>query len=170
MKLIFKAENLLVRAEKGLIVIFIFLMVALSFLQVVLRLLLHSGIVWLDPMLRHMVLWAGLLGAAVAARHAKHFALDALVKFLPEKFHRPLHIAADLFAVLVSAGLFFAAYKFIRDEFSSSSVAFHAGNFSVMGGWAGLIIPAAFALVGLHILLNIFRTKEMPEADTGVRL
>ena len=66
MKFIFKFENCVVRAEKGLIVSFIFLMVALSFLQVLLRLLFHSGIVWLDPMLRHMVLWAGLLGAAVA--------------------------------------------------------------------------------------------------------
>lgn len=170
MKLVFKAEDLLVRAEKGLIVLFIFLMVALSFLQVVLRLLFHSGVVWLDPMLRHMVLWAGLLGAAVAARHARHFALDALVKFLPEKLHRPLNIFADVFTILVSGGLFFAAYKFIRDEFTSSSIAFYAGQFGVKGGWAGLIIPAAFVLIGLHTLLNIFRRKELPEAETGVRL
>ncbi|MBI4801390.1 MAG: TRAP transporter small permease subunit [Elusimicrobia bacterium] len=160
MKLIFKFENCLVRAEKGLIVSFIFLLVALSFLQVLLRLLFHSGIVWLDPLLRHLVLWAGLLGAAVASRYAKHFALDALVKFLPGRFHRPLNLSTGIFAVLVSGTLFYAAAKFIKDEFSSSSIAFYAGDFGVKGGWAGMVIPAAFILIAFHTLLNIFRRED----------
>ena len=160
MKHIFKFEDHLVLAEKGLIVSFIFLMVSLSFLQVLLRLLLHSGIVWLDPMLRHMVLWAGLLGAATASRYAEHFALDALVKFMPGRFHRPLNLAADIFAILVSGALFFAAAKFIKDEFTSSSVAFYAGRFGIKGGWAGMVIPAVFILIAFHTLLNIFRREE----------
>ncbi|MBU2574792.1 MAG: TRAP transporter small permease subunit [Elusimicrobia bacterium] len=160
MKLIFKLESYVVRAEKGLIVSFIFLMVALSFLQVLLRLLFHSGIVWLDPLLRHMVLWAGLLGAAAASRYARHFALDALVKFMPDRFHRPLNISADIFTVLVSGTLFFAAAKFIKDEFAFSSVSFYAGHFGVKGGWAGMVIPAAFILIAFHTLLNIFRREE----------
>ena len=163
MKFIFKVEDGVVRAEKGLIVSFIALMVSLSLLQVLLRLLFHSGIVWLDPMLRHMVLWAGLLGAAVASRYARHFALDALVKFMPPRFHRPLGVSTDIFTILVSAALFFAAYKFIRDEFTSSSVAFYAGNFGVKGGWAGLVIPAVFVLIAFHTLLNIFRNEEKRE-------
>ena len=92
MRLAFKAETLLVKAEKALVVVLIFAMVGLSFLQVLLRIFFHSGIVWLDPLLRHMVLWAGLTGSVLAARYSVHFALEAFVKFAPETFHRPLEI------------------------------------------------------------------------------
>ena len=148
----------MVAAEKGAIAGFIGLMVLLSFLQLVLRLVFHSGIVWLDPALRHMVLWAGLAGAALASRYSGHFALDALVKFMPPRLHRPLHIFTALFAAAVSAVLFHAAWKFIRDEFASGSIAFYIGHFGVKGGWSGMILPAVFLLMAFHMLVGIFRT------------
>ncbi len=138
----------------------IFAMVSLSFMQVLLRIFLHSGIVWLDPMLRHMVLWAGLTGAALAARYSRHFALEAFVKFAPAPMHRPLEIFASVFTAAASGLLFYASYKFIRDEFSSGSVAFYINSFPVKGGWAEIIIPAAFALIAIHALLSILRPKD----------
>ena len=74
MRSVFQFEDYIVKAEKGLVVLLIFAMVGMSFTQVLLRLLLHSGIVWLDPLMRHMVVWAGLTGAALAARYGSHFA------------------------------------------------------------------------------------------------
>jgi len=162
MKYLLKAEDLIVGAEKTLVVVFIALMVMFSFLQVLLRLVFHSGIVWLDPALRHMVLWTGLTGAVLASRYAKHFALDALVKFLPERLHRPLNIFTDVFTVIVAGALFNAAWKFIRDEFTSGSVAFYIGGFPVKGGWAGMILPAVFLLIAFHTFVNIFR-QEKPQ-------
>jgi len=160
MTYLLKIEEYFVKGEKALVVSFIFLMIALSFLQLVLRLVFHSGIVWLDPALRHMVLWTGLTGAALASRYAGHFALDALVKFLPERFHRPLAVFTDIFTIAVAGALFRAAWKFIRDEFASGSVAFYIGNLGVKGGWAGMILPAVFLLIAFHTAINIGRTKE----------
>ena len=165
MKFIFKIEDFLVKGEKALVVCFIALMIAFSFLQVALRLVFNSGIVWLDPALRHMVLWTGLTGAVLASRYARHFAMDALVKFLPERLHRPLNVCMDLFTIAVASALFGAARKFIRDEFASGSVAFYIGRLGVPGGWAGMILPAVFLLIAFHTLLNIFRT---PERTTAV--
>ncbi|MCK5358284.1 MAG: hypothetical protein KAJ48_07800, partial [Elusimicrobiales bacterium] len=59
MKYLLKLEHFIVKGEKFLIIAFVFFMVTLSFLQVVLRLFFNYGIVWLDPVLRHMVLWSG---------------------------------------------------------------------------------------------------------------
>jgi len=160
MTLLFRAEERLVQAEKAAVVGLIFAMVALSFLQVLLRILFHSGIVWLDPLLRHMVLWAGLTGSALAARYSHHFALEAFVKFAPKYLHRPLDIFAALFTATASALLFYASYKFIRDEFAADSVAFYIGRLGIHGGWAELIIPISFALIGLHTLIGIFRPKD----------
>lgn len=160
MKRLLILEELLVKAEKALVVGLIGAMVSLSFLQVLLRLLLHSGVVWLDPLLRHMVLWAGLTGAALAARYSHHFALETFLKFAPKRLQRPLEVFADVLTAAASAILFYAAWKFIRDEFAADSVAFYIGNFGVHGGWAVLIIPIAFALIGLHTLAGIFRPED----------
>ncbi len=160
MKYFFKIEDYLVRGEKALVVSFIGLMIIFSFLQLTLRLLFHSGIVWLDPALRHMVLWTGLTGAVLAARYARHFAMDALVKFLPERLHRPLKIFTDIFTIVVACALFGAARKFIRDEFESGSVAFYIGNMGVQGGWAGMILPAVFLLIAFHTFINMFRHEK----------
>jgi TRAP-type C4-dicarboxylate transport system permease small subunit len=160
MRRVFKAEEYLVKAEKSAVVALIFAMVALSFMQVLLRLFFHSGIVWLDPMLRHMVLWAGLLGSGLAARYSHHFALDTFVKFAPKYLHRPLEIFAAVFTTAASALLFYAAYKFIRDEFAAGSVAFYINRFAVKGGWAVMVIPIAFALIGIHTIIGVFRPKD----------
>ncbi len=156
----FKIEDYIVRAEKAAVVALIFTMVALSFLQVLLRIFLHSGIVWLDPLLRHMVLWAGLTGAALAARYSHHFALETFVKLAPKKLHRPLETFADLFTTAAAGLLFYAAWKFIRDEFAAGAIAFYIGRFAVPGGWAELIIPASFALIGVHTAIGIFRPED----------
>jgi len=166
MRFAFKLEDYLVKAEKTLVVALIFAMVGLSFMQVLLRIFFHSGIVWLDPLLRHMVLWAGLTGAALAARHSRHFALEAFVKHAPERLHRPLEIFADIFTVAASCLLFHASYKFIRDEFAAGSIAFYINRLAVPGGWAEMIIPAAFALIAYHALMGIFRPEDAPEGHT----
>jgi len=169
MKFIFKIEDFIVKGEKALVVSFISLMIIFSFLQVALRLAFNSGIVWLDPALRHMVLWTGLTGAVLASRYARHFAMDALVKFMPESLHRPLHIFTDIFTIAVAGLLFGAARKFIRDEFASGSVAFYIGRLGIPGGWAGMILPVVFLLIAFHTFLHIFRPKEQTEEMTSVK-
>lgn len=160
MKRLLALEELLVKAEKALVVGLIAAMVGLSFLQVLLRLVLHSGIVWLDPLLRHMVLWSGLTGAALAARYSHHFALETFLKFAPKRLQRPLEVFADVLTAAASAVLFYAAWKFIRDEFAAGAIAFYIGHFGVKGGWATLVIPVSFALIGLHTLAGIVRPED----------
>lgn len=160
MRFVFKIEKYIVRSEKALVVALLFAMVGLSFMQVLLRIFFHSGIVWLDPLLRHMVLWAGLTGAALAARYSHHFALETFVKLAPKKLRRPLEVFADIFTAAASGLLFHAAYKFIRDEFAAGSIAFYINHLAVPGGWAEIIIPAAFALIGVHTIIGIFRPED----------
>ena len=159
MRRVFQFEDYVVKAEKALVVVLIFAMVGMSFTQVLLRFLLHSGIVWLDPLMRHMVVWAGLTGAALAARYSSHFALEAFVKFAPRALRRPLEILAGIFTIAASLLLFYAAYKFIKDEFTAGSVAFYINRLAVSAGWSEIIMPAAFALIAFHTLIGLFRER-----------
>lgn len=157
MDFIFKIENCIEKTEKGIIVFLISAMVILSFMQVLLRIIFHSGIVWLDPLLRHCVLWAGFAGAALAARYSRHFALDLCSRFAPQKMRRSLQISVAAFAASAAGMLFYASCKFIADEFSSGSTAFYIGHFAVKGYIAEIIMPLAFFLVMFHFVMGIFR-------------
>ncbi len=168
MRGLFVAENYIVKAEKAAVVALIFAMVGLSFMQVLLRIFFHAGIIWLDPLLRHMAVWAGLTGAAIAARYSRHFALEAFVKFAPPRLHRPLEVFAGLFTMAASLLLFYASYKFIRDEFAAGAVAFYIKDLKVPGGWAEMIIPATFLLIVFHTLVGLFRPKDALPGQGGV--
>lgn len=167
MKTLFRIEDYIVKAEKGIIVFLITAMVLLSFMQVLLRIIFHSGIVWLDPLLRHCVLWAGFTGAALAARYSKHFALDLCSRFAPEKMRRPLEIFVAVCTASAAGFLFYAAWKFIADEASSGAVAFYINHLAVKGWFAEFIIPVTFALVIFHCLLGIFRAEDSEEAKSS---
>ncbi len=160
MKFIIKIDNALHTIEKCLVIAFVFSMVLLSFLQVTLRLFFHSGIVWMDPLLRHMVLWSGLLGSAMAARFSRHFALDIAHKIIPEKIKKIVFTTMNLFTATISLFLFWAAMKFLRDESAAESIAFHIGKTAVNAALAESILPAVFLLIAFHFLVNIFRSGE----------
>jgi len=164
MNALLKFEDYTVRAEKAAVVIIITAMVVLSFMQVLLRILFHSGIVWLDPMLRHFVLWAGFLGAALAARYQTHFALDVFSKLTSEKRRKTIKIFISLFTAAVALLLLYAACKFIRDEAAAGSVAFYVKTFAVKGCFAEAVIPLAFGLIAFHSLTGIFRPETQDEA------
>jgi TRAP-type C4-dicarboxylate transport system permease small subunit len=154
---LFKSEDVLVKFEKAVVAVLVVLMVALSFLQLVLRLAFHSSILWLDPLLRHFVLWAGFLGAALAARESRHFALDIAHEMMPQWLRRPAAILGACFACVVCAFMVYAGISFIKDEIASGSAAFDIGSWSVKGWWLELILPVGFALILFHTAVGLLR-------------
>ncbi len=66
------------RAEDGLLALLLAVMIVLAGTQILMRNLFDSGFVWIDPLLRVLVLWFGLIGATVATRHNKHIRIDLL--------------------------------------------------------------------------------------------
>ncbi|MDD2772910.1 MAG: TRAP transporter small permease subunit [Elusimicrobiales bacterium] len=165
-KLVLKSEEWLVKSEKGAVTLLVALMVSLSFLQLALRLAFSRSILWLDPLLRHFVLWTGFFGAALAAHEGKHFALDAAQKLLPGKARRGAEIICALFTAAVCALLLAAGAAFIKDEMASGSAAFSVGNFAVASWWLELALPLGFLLILFHTLAGLLRAPQTG-SDSG---
>ena len=149
-----KVDQFLDRIEQALIMVFLTVMVGLSFLQVVLRLFFSTSILWGDVFLRHLVLWVGFLGAAEAASEGHHFTIDLVKKILPDSFRKPVFY---LINSLASIGLLYlsgAALEFFRDEFSAKSVLFSVGSFRVPSYWMTASIPFGFLLLLVHFILH----------------
>lgn len=137
--------------ENFLIALFAICLVLLAGAQILLRLSNH-GLVWLDPALRVLVIWAGLLGAVAAARYDKHIKFDVVGRLL---HGRSLAIVRGItlsFASLVSLLMARASLGLIAVDRESMTEL----SSGVPMWWAELILPVAFTLLALRFAMRAF--------------
>ncbi len=121
-------------------------MMLLAVGQIVLRNLFDTGFLWADPMLRHLVLWVGLLGAAIATREDKHITVDVVSKFVPKRAQAAIRVATDSFAASISGLVAYAGYGLIKNE-----IEFGSKTFLDLPAWkVEIVIPVAFAIIALR--------------------
>ncbi len=138
------------RLEEAFLCFLLIAMILLSCIQIFLRDVLSEGFIWADPLLRYMVIWAGLLGAAVATRQQKHISIDIASHLLPDKAAPWLAAVANLFSASVCVALTYASVVFIQNEY-----AFSSGR-EVLGipAWGmNIVFPIAFALMTFRFLI-----------------
>jgi TRAP-type C4-dicarboxylate transport system permease small subunit len=145
-----RLESLLVRAESGLLASLVAGMATLAFVQVARRQLFGTGAVWADTLLRHLVLWVGFLGAALAAADEKHFAWEAA----SQRGGPIAKAAAHLSAAVIAAALACVSITFFADDFRHSRALITIGQTPIPGWLFTLAIPTGFALIVVHALLR----------------
>lgn len=134
--------------EEIVLCLLLLAMIFLACWQIVLRDVFSGGTVWINPLLRHLVLWAGLLGAVVATRRGKHISMDLASYLVPDQLKPWIGLACHVFSCLVSAVLTWAAVVFVRNE-----AMFGGPTLLSIPSWAwNLIFPLAFGLIFFHFL------------------
>ncbi|MEK7251176.1 MAG: TRAP transporter small permease [Bacteroidota bacterium] len=151
MTLLRALDKTLVKAETAFLVLFLANMIVLSFSQVVLRNFFGTGFLWADPLVRHLVIWVGFMGAAIASHEERHISIDALTKFFSPRWKAIAQVLTSLFAVIVCYYLADAALTFLRDEKASGS------DFVLsIPTWVALIvIPTGYGLMAIHFVVKI---------------
>ncbi len=126
-------------------------MIILAFVQIVLRNIFGIGLVWIDPLVRQMLLWVALVGALVATRNNNHITVDAISRFLPPGRIKFLAgFICDSFAAIICALLTYST-------FCVFSLEFHAprGGDIIPGLplWGSLLtMPIIFGLMTLRFI------------------
>ncbi len=138
--------------EKWLIASLVIFLVVFSFVQIILRNFFSTGIIWGDSLLRQIVLWVSLLGAARAAAEHKHIQIDLLPKLLPAVSARVLCLISNLFATVVSAILLYASITFVQSEMSSGTMAF----LDIPNWCLETAFPLSFAIMTLRFGYQLF--------------
>lgn len=149
------------RIEDTVLILILVGMVLLAFIQILLRNVFGSGLVWIDPLVRQMLLWVTLVGAMVATRDHNHITVDAVSRYLPPgRIKSAAGFICDSFATIVCALLTFSTFRVFYMEFQDP-----LGGHIVHGLplWASLFtLPAAFAVMTLRFLrfsvLSLLRT------------
>lgn len=146
-----KGIRILHNIEDSLLVLILLTLVTLAFSQIVMRNFFGTGTIWLDPLLRVLVLWVGMLGALVATRQNKQIKIDVLSRILPAGPKIVSRIITRSFAAIVSAIIAWHSYRFLIDEWNSGVTAFA----SVPAWIPESIIPFGFTVIALRYSLQV---------------
>ncbi len=145
-----RALQVVHRIEDGLIAVLLGSMVVLAGGQILLRNVLAGGTGWIDPLLRVLVLWVGLLGAVAASRSDKHIAIDAAVRALPPRARCLARAFTCGFTAAVAGLIAVHSARFVAMDYAARVVAFAGVPTWVLE----LVLPVAFALIALRYLLR----------------
>jgi len=138
------------RLEEILLVSLVILMVTLGFLQILFRNLISVGIVWIDSLVRHLVLWIALLGASVATRENRHITIDIVSGRVSPGHYSRVQGAVQLFSALVCLLLVYPAVRFVQNDY----VAGKTLAFGIPLWLAQSIMPAMMLVMGARFLLK----------------
>lgn len=142
------------RFELGVALFAFAAMLVLSLAEIIGRNLFHTTVPGGDVLLRHLVLWVALPGAALAVVSGRHLHLDPANLAARPRWRKVSAIPVNLIAAVVCALLTHAAWSFWADAWAHrSSEAWLA--------WLSAILPAAFALLALHFLLRAVLASEV---------
>lgn len=154
MKFLRSVNRLLTSLEGALVVVLLLIMVSLAFLQVILRNVFSTGLLWADPFLRHMVLWLGFLGASLATSQEKHINLDIVQRFVSPRVGNLIRVTTNLFAAIVTGFLAQAGWTFLQSEIETAEILLTVGSTEFKAWWFQAIIPVGFGLMSFRFLLK----------------
>ena len=144
--------TVLQKIEVGILIGLLLSMIFMAVLQIVLRNLFDSGILWGDALIRILVLWIGLIGAMVASRNNHHISIDVISRFLPERIKELTNLITAIFTSLVCAVMTYFSIGFVIMEKEDGLMAI--ANIPV---WVcESIIPVSFAIISLRYIILSF--------------
>ena len=160
-----KFIKLINKFEDGLLVIILSSMILFAVYQIISRNLLGEGIVWIDPLLRTLVLWVGLSGAVVATRTDNHIRIDVFAKYFPPQILKYIQRMVYLFTISICLLIAWHAARFVYSEYEYQTIAF-----SGIPAWVtALIIPVSFSLIAIRyalLIISPYERKIMQDSDS----
>lgn len=124
-------------------------MVIITCLQVVLRYLFNTGIVWGLEATSYAFLWMVLLGLSYGVRTNSHIAVDVLVGWLPSKSKRLLLLVSVALGLIYTLTMLFNTYSYIERLYL---LGIDAQNIPVPKWLLSSCLPLGFLLLSLRML------------------
>ena len=140
----------LLKLEDFILIGMLLAAILIAVLQIFLRNVFDSGIVWGDVFLRIIVLWIGMFGAMYASRNDEHINIQLGIKYLSDKVKPYVQAIVYLFTAVICGIVAWYSYQFVLLEYEDASIAF--ANIPV---WlTAVIIPFAFANIAIRYVIS----------------
>lgn len=141
--------------EDFILIALLLVTVLLAGVDILARLVFDSGVIWIPPTLRVLVLWLGLLGALLATRTREHIAIDVVGRLAPVRARHLINAITSLFASGVSLLIAWHGQRFIQMAMEFGDIAF-----AKVPAWPlQLIIPISFLLMGMRFFVQSLQSS-----------
>jgi len=131
------------RVEQASLVLLLAGLIVFGCLQIVLRNFFGRGLIWADPLMRHIVLWLGCLGGAFASSRMNHINIDVLTRLLPPRMKSVRDRVVYAATAVAAAALAAAALRLVADERTFGEKAF----LDLDTWFLQLVLPVAFFII-----------------------
>lgn len=129
--------------------------VLLLFVQVMARQFFGYSLAWSEELSTYMFVWFAYLGAVVAAKMSAHNRVTFHLKFMPKVMAKTLMACADLLWVAFNMYFVYLSYDFV---FNRMNLFWKSQTLGVPMKYIYLILPLAFTLMSVRILVNLYLT------------
>lgn len=154
-----KIDNCLEQFSKWGTVSCVLLMLILTVMNIVLR-WFEVSLLWVEPMVRHLVFVAAFLGGSLATSHNHHIKIDLLSRILEHSKNEELKHWLERVLILVTftatAVLFYSSFNLSKVEFEYGKKVF----FNIHTGYLVSIIPFGMALISLRLFFKFILSFE----------
>ncbi|TCP96576.1 TRAP-type C4-dicarboxylate transport system permease small subunit [Cricetibacter osteomyelitidis] len=134
-------------------------MIALVFLNVILRFFFNSGLVWSEEVSRYVFVYVIYIGAIVAMKENAHLGVDTLIKNVPEKIKLFLFILGRLIIIAVMGILMKGSYAMVMQSMTAKAAA--TGLPLSFVYVTGLITGAAIILISVLNIVDVIKNPQV---------
>jgi TRAP-type transport system small permease protein len=135
------------------------LMIGFVFLNVVLRVVFNSGIVWSEEIARYLFVFIIYIGAIGATRENTHLGMDTVICRLPHRVKRVIYIVSQSLIFILMIMLTHGSCKMTIQNVNATAAATGIPLSYIYG--VGMVTGVC---IGIISLANIYKAITVPEA------
>ena len=148
-----RISDIINRITEVVLVIILAAMAVVVFLQVIFRYVFNFPLFWTEEFARYCLVWASLLGSAVAIKRGQHIAVTMLVERFPPALSRVLKIMALMSVAVILSIILWGGIQLVAITRAQVSPALRV-SMSV----PYLAVPVGAGLMLLHTIGFLFET------------
>ena len=143
-----KKENRLVSAFRHIIALQFLLIVTITCTQVIFRYVFNNSLVWSEELVRFLVIWMCMIGAAVSCYDDSHMMIDSFITNLGERIQFVMYTVRQLLIIVFSILASLSSFKLIEAAWSTKSGALGISmGLWRMSGTVGLLLVVIFTIM-----------------------
>ena len=158
-------ERRFVHANRAVLMVLLAAMVAVTFVNVVMRYAGESSFLWGEEVGRHLMIWLAFVGSGLALRSGAHIGVDSLERSLPARVARVVRAAIALILLVLFVALMVEGIDYAwRTRFQASA----ALQVSMAWVYAGMPIGCLLMLAHLGFIARRYVLGAPIEHEDGV--
>jgi TRAP-type C4-dicarboxylate transport system permease small subunit len=156
-----RASDIVHLVTKTALIIVLSVMALVVFLQVIFRYVLNLPLFWTEEFARYCLVWASLLGAAVAMKRGQHLAVTICMDRMPPKARRVLSVIARLSVIVILAVITVGGIQLVLVTRAQISPALR-----IPMSLPYLAVPVGAAIMLFHAIVFLFQSRSQPDPDS----